>query len=250
MPPCVNNSDQYTNIRDSDVYCGFIHIKGLHDDLLAVILDERKRGGPYLHLQDFIERTAAGLEQLNTLVSVGAFRFTGKSKKRLLWEANFLQKKSQAHLHNGPVLFEEKPVVFELPVLMDDPLDDLYDEMEILGFTLSNPFAMVNDDPGKYVAAKKLAEHIGKSVTVLAYFIASKGAVTKHNDSMFFGTFVDAELDWIDTVHFPDAARRYPLYESGFYRITGKVTDDFGVQTLEAHKLERVGFKPRSYDNL
>jgi DNA polymerase-3 subunit alpha len=34
--------------------------------------------------QDFIESTAAGSEQLNTLVSIGAFRFTGKTKKQLL----------------------------------------------------------------------------------------------------------------------------------------------------------------------
>ncbi len=62
---------------------------------------KRKQHGPYLHLQDFIERTNIGLEQLNTLVSIGAFRFTGKTKKQLLWEANFLQKKNQPALHTG-----------------------------------------------------------------------------------------------------------------------------------------------------
>jgi DNA polymerase-3 subunit alpha len=29
QPPCINNSDLYTNIKDNDVYAGFIHIKGL-----------------------------------------------------------------------------------------------------------------------------------------------------------------------------------------------------------------------------
>ena len=90
--PCVNKSDRYTNIKGDEVYTGFIHMKGLQDKLIETILEERKANGPYLHLQDFIERTNTGLEQLNTLVSVGAFRFTGKSKKQLLWEANFLQK--------------------------------------------------------------------------------------------------------------------------------------------------------------
>ena len=79
-PPCVNNSDHYTNIRGNSVYVGFIHIKGMHEKLIEKILDERKANGTYLHLQDFIERTAIGLEQLNTLVSIGALRFTGKSK--------------------------------------------------------------------------------------------------------------------------------------------------------------------------
>ncbi|MEP6727582.1 MAG: DNA polymerase III subunit alpha, partial [Bacteroidota bacterium] len=250
MPPCINNSDQYTNIKGNDVYAGFIHIKGLQESLTETIVEERKRNGSYLHLQDFIERTNAGLEQLNTLVSIGAFRFTGKSKKTLLWEANFLQKKNQPALHHSKPLFEEKPIEFELPTLTDLPLDDLYDQMEILGFTLSNPFDMVDADPSKYVKATDLGNHLGKWVTVLVYFIARKHARTKNDDEMFFGTFVDAELNWVDTVHFPDTARKYPLHTGGFYTITGKVTGDFGVYSVEASKLVRVGYKKRSYANL
>jgi hypothetical protein len=87
-------------------------------------------------------------------------------------------------------------------------------------------------------------------VSVLAYFIARKHVSTKNNDEMFFGTFVDSNLHWIDTVHFPDAAKNYPLHDSGFYKITGQVTEDFGVYNLEAHQLERVGFKKRSYEGL
>jgi DNA polymerase-3 subunit alpha len=191
---------------------------------------------------------------LNKLVSIGAFRFTGKSKKRLLWEANFLQKKSHVSqkdgasvLSTGNSLFEEPPMEFDLPNLEDDPLDDLYDEMEIMGFTLSNPFSMVDDDPTKYVYAKDMSKHINKNITMLAYFIARKHVITKHRDEMFFGTFVDAELEWIDTVHFPETAKQYPLHTGGFYRITGKVVEDFGVFSLEVQRMKSVGYKPRSY---
>jgi DNA polymerase-3 subunit alpha len=247
QPPCVNNSEEYTSIRANEVYTGFIHIKGMQDKLIETILDERKSGGAYLHLQDFIERTNTGLEQLNTLISIGAFRFTGKTKKQLLWEANFLQKKNQPELHGGAALFEEEPLRFDLPALEDLPLDDLYDEMEILGFTLSNPFAMVDDDPARYVQARDMDKHKGKIITVLAYFIARKHVVTKYNDQMFFGTFVDSELDWIDTVHFPDTAEKYPLHTGGFYKITGKVVEDFGVYSLEVAKMVVVGYKRRRY---
>jgi DNA polymerase-3 subunit alpha len=67
---------------------------------------------------------------------------------------------------------------------------------------------------------------------------------------MYFGTFIDKDLDWIDTVHFPDVARRYPINNSGFYRITGKVVEDFGVQSIEVSKMIKVGYKNRSYANL
>jgi DNA polymerase-3 subunit alpha len=108
---------------------------------------------------------------------------------------------------------------------------------------------MVDDDADKYLRAKDIGSHnLGKVVTVLVYFIARKHVQTKNNDVMFFGTFIDKDLDWVDTVHFPDAARNYPLHTGGFYKITGKVVEDFGVFSIEARKMEKVGFKKRSYD--
>lgn len=246
-PPCVNKSEQYTNIEGDEVYTGFIHIKGLQDKLVEQLLEERKARGPFLHLQDFVERVNPGLEQLNTLVSIGAFRFTDRSKKRLLWEANFLQKKHQPVVAGSAPLFQEPPLEFQLPYLEDQRLDDLYDEMEILGFPLSNPFELADADPGEHVPAVEIGQHLGKVITVLAYFIARKHVVTKNQDHMFFGTFVDSELNWIDTVHFPDAAKNYPLHTSGFYKITGKVVEDFGVYSLEVRRMERVGYKKRPY---
>ncbi|MCV5968465.1 hypothetical protein, partial [Lactococcus petauri] len=83
-------------------------------------------------------------------------------------------------------LFEEKPVEFSLPQLVDNAIDDLYDQKEILGFTLSNPFAMVDEEPGNYIPAREIANHLHKVVTVLVYFIATKHVQTKNNDVMFF----------------------------------------------------------------
>ncbi|TKK64847.1 DNA polymerase III subunit alpha [Ilyomonas limi] len=248
--PCVNSSDEYTNIRGNEVYVGFIHIKGLHSRLTATMMEERTKNGPYHHLQDFIERTNIGLEQLNTLISVGAFSFTGKSKKRLLWESNFLQKKNQPQLHKGIPLFCEEPLAFTLPELTDNPLDDLYDQLEILGFTLTNPFELVADDGGNYVTARDLKDKAGTIVTTIVYFIAHKHVVTRNNDMMYFGSFIDRNLDWIDTVHFPDVATKYPIHNSGFYKITGKVVADFGVPSIEVSGMYKVGYKNRSYANL
>jgi DNA polymerase-3 subunit alpha len=91
-PPCVNNSEVLTNIKGKEVYVGFIHIQGMNDDLMECIVQERMENGWYQSLHDFIERTAIGLEHLNVLIRLGGLRFTGKSKKELLWEANFLHR--------------------------------------------------------------------------------------------------------------------------------------------------------------
>jgi DNA-directed DNA polymerase III PolC len=250
LAPCVNHSEEQTTIRGTTIHVGFFHIKKLEANLIETILEERERHGPYGHLQDFIERTNAGLEQVNKLIGVGAFAFTGKSKKRLLWEANFLQKKNKAVLPLTPALFGEEPVSFRLPDLVDHPIDDVYDEIEGMGFSLTNPFNLVDDDPDKYVTEKELVNCIGKTVTCLTYFVVRKHVITKNHDEMFFGTFMDKNLDWIDTVHFPDVARKYPLDSNGFYRITGKVVSEFGACSIEVHKMSKVGYKQRSYANL
>jgi len=248
--PCVNESEYYTSIRGNDVYTGFIHIKSFQQDMVEVILDERNKNGLFLHLQDFIERTNITREQLNMLVSIGAFRFTGKKKKQLLWEANFLQKKNVSHVPAAQSMFKEAPVNFKLPEFIDYPLDDLYDEMETLDFITGNPFDLVNDDPHKYLLAKDLAANLNKIVTVLIYFIDYKVVTTVRNERMSFGTFLDVNLDWIDTVHFPESLRNYPLKGRGFYKVTGKVVSDFGVYNIEVHKMYKAGYKERKYANL
>lgn len=248
--PCINHSMQLTSITDHKVYVGFIHIKGLQANLTETIVEERKTNGAYISLDDFIERTRCGLEQLNLLIRIGAFRFTGKSKKTLLWEANFLQKKMTVEAPEVQALFNEPlQLDFDLPALHDDPMDDLYDQMEIMGFCTTNPFALADADPSGYVPAAEMHRYKGKTITMLAYFIARKHVITKNDDHMFFGTFVDCELNWIDTVHFPDAARRHPLHTSGFYKIRGRVAEDFGVYSLEVQYMEKVGYKKRSYSN-
>lgn len=245
--PCVNLSDLYTNIHGGKVYVGFIHIKGLQNKFIETIIEERTNG-VYLDLTNFIERTNPSLEQLNILIRIGAFSFTGKSKKTLLWEANFLQKRIA--ISNDPVIFNEPlNFNFELPILIDDPIDNLYDQMELLGFTITNPFVMVDADPTQFIPAKDIGIHKGKTISMLAYFIARKHVRTKFDDTMFFGTFVDSELNWIDTVHFSKVAELYPLHSTGFYKIRGKVTEDFGVFSFEVSWMEKCGYKNRSYIN-
>ena len=248
--PCINHSEEYTKIIGQQAWVGFIHIKQLQSKVIELILEERKLRGQFTDQEDFIKRTNIGLEQLNKLISIRAFRFTGKTKKELLWDGDFLQKTNEPVLNKSLSLFKEPALNFEMPDLTDNRLDDLYDELALLGFTLSNPFEIADADPTQYVKAADFSTNKGKTITVLSYFIDRKQVTTKHNTEMFFGTFVDPDLDWVDTVHFPEAAKKYPLHEGGFYLITGKVVEDFGVFSQEVHYMKRVGHRNRAYENL
>jgi DNA polymerase-3 subunit alpha len=167
-----------------------------------------------------------------------------------LWEANFFQKKTKSVEHAGQALFHEKPVQFSLPELSDHPLDDIYDELEILDFPLCNPFRLVDDDAKQYALAKDLDQCCGQTITVLAYFITRKVVPTVRGDVMSFGTFIDADLDWIDTVHFPPSLKKYPIEGKGFYRLTGRVVEEFGVYSVEVETMVKVGYKQPKYANL
>lgn len=57
---------------------------------------------------------------------------------------------------------------------------------------------------------------------------------------MYFGTFVDANGDHIDTVHFPPVANKYPLKGRGVYKIIGKVTEEFDCVSVEVEMMEKL----------
>lgn len=243
--PCVNNSDYYTNIRGKDVHVGFIHIKGLEQAYADRLLEERERAGPYEDLADLIERTAVPPEQLDLLIRTDALRFTGKNKKELRWHGDFLQKKTTHSATPPNPLFKEAPLTFTLPVLPVYPMEDYYDDIELLGFPVGDPFLLADDDPSRYLAARDLPDRIGQTVIVFGYHITHKPVRTVRDEIMSFGTFLDVNKEWIDTVHFPAIHAAHPP-QAGFYRLTGKVIEEFGVCSLEITRIEKAGLKKRN----
>ena len=60
---------------------------------------------------------------------------------------------------------------------------------------------------------------------------------------MCFGTFLDCNGDWIDTVHFQPSLKKYPIQGKVVYKITGKVVAEFNFITIEVSKLERQHYR-------
>ena len=85
---------------------------------------------------------------------------------------------------------------------------------------------------------------------MLTYYVAYKHVPVKNDQYMFFGTFLDPNLDWVDTVHFPVVARKYPMTQDGYYVVHGKVIEEFGMYSVEVNRMETVGAKQRLYANL
>ncbi len=241
--PCVNHSNYLTNITGKEVYMGFVHVQKLEQKLANFIVDERNMNGPYQSMEDFIRRVQPGREQMVILIRLGAFRFTGKQKARLLWEADSLVAKKPSSVA-GRELFAAPSKKFSLPELVHTPLEDAYDEIELVGFPVTvNAFDMLQTSFRGEIMARQMNNNIGQQVRMLGRLVTIKYVKTIKNEMMHFATFLDYEGQFFDSVHFPDSLKQYPFQGYGIYLMKGKIVEEFGYTTLEVHKLARLPVK-------
>lgn len=246
--PCVNKSVFGTTIYGQDIYLGFDCLLNLNENLARHIPVERQQNGPYHSLENFMLRTDVSLEQTIILIRCGALRFTGIGKNELLWEAHLLrsgyQEKQTQH-----VLFQfgaRKPV---LPPLESSWLEDMYDEIELIGFAVStSAFDLAKSDFRGEIMAADMLSHEGQTIRMVGDYVAEKYVRTKNGKLMKFGTFFDQNGDFFDTVHFPPSLTNYPLRGQGLYLLEGKIVVDFGCPSLEVTRCGRMPLKhdPRS----
>jgi len=236
--PCVNKSEFMTSIKNSTIYIGFIHIKSLEQNIGKYIPSERTHG-PYISLEDFAQRIPAGLEQINILIRIGAFRFTGISKRDLLWSARILFGKNKKTRHSKGI-FDTPIKHFKLPPLEHDPYEDAFDELELLGFPLCDPFDLLETENTDTCNASEMLQHTGRKVTMTGYLVTTKHTHTKNHQLMHFGTFLDRSGNMFDSAHFPDTARKHPFRGKGFYRMNGKISVEFGFPMLEVSDMKKL----------
>jgi DNA-directed DNA polymerase III PolC len=240
--PCLNESIWLTSINGIVIFLGFIHVKNLESKMIQIALNERECSGLFKSINDFVDRVAIGLEQLIILIRVGAFRFTGKSKQALLWDAHFLMNKQPAKVIQNRLFQAESKSNFEIPDLHYDKRNDMLDELELMEFMLSSPFELMEKQEWKGIKAKDIPNNVGQEIEIVGQLITTKYAKTKNGDTMFFGTFLDEDGEWIDTVLFPEIAAKFTFKGKGCYLIKGKVTEEFNFFTVEVLEMKKSGW--------
>jgi DNA polymerase III alpha subunit len=241
--PCVNTSNYKTTIYDTDIYLGFIHVMSLEEKLGMSIEENRRAEGPFRDMNDFVIRLNPGLEQVILLIRTGAFRFTGKKKGELLWEAHLLMNKSKPEPMRS--LFSPPVRNFTLPDLEHSRLDDAYDEIELLSFPVSMTwFDMLETSFRGEVPANKLIKNTGRKVRMVGHLVTIKYIKTIKREWMNFGCFIDHEGNFFDTTHFPKSLVSYPFKGAGTYLILGKVVEEFGYASVEVEKMAKLPVKP------
>jgi DNA polymerase-3 subunit alpha len=167
-------------------------------------------------------------------------------KKELLWQLHF-KLGNGTNEHSDQLLFTTRRADAKLPQLEHHWLEDAYDELELLGFPLCNPFELIDQThlpEHRFSAAKELPDCVQKEIHIIGYKVALKPTGTSKGEGMFFGTFLDEQGHFIDTVHFPPVAKAYPATGWGLFHIHGKVTEEFGAYTVEVKWIKRLDLLP------
>lgn len=239
--PCINKSEVETTLYGKDIYLGFMHLQGLQGEIANTIVEQRIDHGEYTSLEDFINRIPIGIEGLQLLIYIGAFRATGKNKNELLVTARRIMMNFKPE-HRQPQLLPEPVREYKLPELKRSPFEDAFDEIELLGFPVSvTPFNLLKTGYRGDVMACDLVQYHKKQVKMLAYLVSRKHVPTKMG-AMYFGTWIDANGEFFDTAHFTGSLKEYPFKGGGCYLLLGTVEVDYHFPTITISKMEKMPF--------
>ncbi len=244
--PCINRSEYMTSIYHKNIYIGFIHIQSLEKSIISQIIFERYLNGTFKSLEDFQNRCRIPDEQLNILIKSGAFSFTGASKAELMWKSCLKKSKEKIKIYdNQKRLFTISEPEYKLPELENSNIEDVYDEIELIGFPVSiDFFDLLQTKYRGEVKFKDMLKNRGKTVRMLGIFVCLKYVKTHNGQIMNFMTWIDSEGKFYDSVHFPDTLKEYPFKGSGVYLMLGIIDVEFGYPVLRAQKFAKMPFKP------
>lgn len=257
LPPSVNESfSQFTvprRERPGDRYkirFGLTTIKNFGQSVATAIIEERKRGGKYTSLLDFLDRVKdknLNKKSLESLIKAGALDEFGE-RGQMLGNIDKLLSyhKEQQKSGGGLSLFDTKT----LPQLRLDSYppasqkEKLTWEKELLGLYISgHPL----DDHrekllGKDVNIKKLSDMRENTECVIGGIVANvRDIMTKNNEKMVFLRLEDLTGD-LDVVIFPRVYEEYKSFLSpeACIAIKGKVSKRNGETSFIAEKVKAL----------
>jgi DNA polymerase-3 subunit alpha len=240
--PSINEGSFSCILIGTRLILGFNLVDGIETNLILALMKEKFQNGIFKDFEDLMKRCVIPLEQLSILIRINALRDFKESRKELLWKAHFWHQNSKPN-QKTIELFEVETTNFSIPELSESKYELIFEQMELLGFPLCNPFELLkNEIPKIHAKAIEIKDHLGRIIETYAYLVAIKQSKTQRGEIMNFGTFLDIDGDTLDTVHFPESTRKYPFRGKGIYYLKGFVSEEFGYYTLEVGTMEKLTF--------
>lgn len=227
VPPDINQSEYSFTSNGQAIFFGFRSLKGIRRDFIQSIIQERKRSGPYVSLENFLlrlEKRWLKVENILPLIYVGAFDSLHPNRRQLVMELEGMVKNI---IYTGGSLD-----LLEILTLKK--------QHEVPDFTMEEKLNQENEYLGTYISGHPTDGYdrlqlllntvsvsqlqIGKTVSVLLYITEVKKIRTKKGESMAFLTGNDSSGE-VSVILFPNFYRKLSplLVEGQVVVIEGKI---------------------------
>ncbi len=252
LPININHSAVHYAGKHTWMRVGLMHIRRLSRAGMDALVRERENGW-FRNLIDFVKRVPMGKKEVESLILVGAFDGFGLSQPESLFLLDDIYKKLPAE---APSLFSEAEVFTREmlhPGLSDYTLaQKCLAELRILGFMVSGNILDILDLHPAHkgaVPAADLGLHKGKTIKLFGWPITNRMHLVQAERPMMFMT-VEDKTECADVVFWPDVYERYcdVILGPGPFEVWGRVSEDFGTFTVEAHTIRSVQWSPDMVD--
>lgn len=251
LPPDINRGESKFSVSDGCIRYALTAIKSIGRPIINAVTEERKRGGVFLNLEDFVSRMVdkeLNKRAIESFIKAGAMDSLGGSRKQLMavyvQVVDNIQKNKKNNMAGQLSLFdmveEEAKADFDikLPEIGEYSKETLLNfEKEVLGIYVSgHPLEEYEKTWRKKITATtaefSLDEESGKvgigdgSVVTIGGIISEKTIkYTKSNKVMAFLTIEDL-AGTVEVVVFPRDYEKYSalLMEDAKVFITGRVS--------------------------
>jgi len=244
LPPDINVSEwKYAGDEDW-VRVGLMQLKGVKEDSIKGLLEERRGNGAFESFANFLRRVRMDPSDVRVLIKAGVFDSLEPDIPRpgLIWLYRYWVGAHQ------PMEFD---YWFDSQREAAAAFKDynrgvaLRHELDSLGVLVStSPLELFKKEMAalKRVHAVDLPKMIGKSVQVVGWFVTGKLVQTSQEEPMEFFTFED-ETGLIETVFFPKTYRDFchlMLDRDRPFLLRGVVQNDRGAITLNVNHVRHV----------
>jgi len=255
LPPDINESFTFFSVvpEKNQLRFGLSAIKNVGDNIIEIIVQERKNNGPYLSIQNFISRINdknLNKKSLESLIKVGAFDKMIE-RNQLLFNLERLlnwSKELQKTKNNGQAnLFSEIKFNNEIqlnPANNAKEKEKLAWEKELLGLFISshplNSFKKILEEKTTPISKISKAD-FRKKIKIGGIITKIKKIITKTGKPMIFLDIEDL-TDKIEVVVFPSIIEINPLafQENKIVFISGKIDNRDETPKILCEEVEEI----------
>ena len=258
LPPDLNESFSFFSVvpKKNQIRFGLAAIKNVGEGIAEIIIGERKTGGPFASMNDFISRVKSkdlNKKSLESMIKAGVFDQFAE-RNRLLSNIDVLlevsRESQRARMMGQRGLFDAQPTGNSISLqLKEAPLANEHDlllwEKELLGlYVSSHPLKKVQNILKRRALSIALLEQRqgrGQRIRIGGIISSMKKILTKSGKPMMFLNLEDL-TDKIEVVIFPSILDRYPglLRENKIVLVEGRMDRKMGEPKFICEGLEEI----------